>query len=170
MFEKDDTQAAAQPQADDMGKALSMAAEIFASSKSAVPSSTPEPERPVGEEMSKDEIAGALLKLLSEREGAAPAQEPAQSVPTEAPAPQGAPAPQETEKPAQSGLSNIAAALPPILQALSGKGEFIKPEKLNLIKALKPYMSPTRGDDIERAIRMANIAQATKSALTALGR
>lgn len=169
MPEKDDTQAAAQPQADDMSKAFSMAAEIFASSQSAVPSSQPEPARTNGEEMSKDEIAGMLLKLLSEREGAQPAADGGTVIPSPSPEPQAVP-PSEPAKPAQPGLGNIAAALPPIIQALSGKGEFIKPEKLNLIKALKPYMSPTRGDSIERAIRMANIAQATKSALTALGR
>lgn len=169
MFEKGDTKAAAQPQGDDMGKALSMAAEIFASSQSAVPSSQPEPESSTGGDMSKDEIAAILLKLISEKQEGSPSDESGAPVTSPTPEPQPSASP-EPDRPAQPGLSNIAAALPPILQALSGKGEFIKPEKLNLIKALKPYMSATRGDSIERAIRMANIAQATKSALTALGR
>ena len=169
MFEKDDTKAAAQPQGDDMGKALSMAAEIFASSQSAVPSSQPEPESSTGGDMSKDEIAAMLLKLISEKQEVSPSDESGAPVTSPTPEPQPSPSP-EPDRSAQPGLSNIAAALPPILQAPSGKGEFIKPEKLNLIKALKPYMSATRGDSIERAIRMANIAQATKSALTALGR
>ena len=57
-----------------------------------------------------------------------------------------------------------------LMQAFSGGENFIKPEKLNLIKAFKPYMTESRGSSIDRAIKMANIAQAAKSALAALGR
>jgi len=161
-----------------MGNALSMAAEIFASAQGGVSSPQPEQTEPQqasaaeGGAMSRDEIASMLASMLASRsqgekpEGAAEGaanvstpEAPPQSGSSAAPGPGPGP-----------GLGNIAAVLPPIMQAISGNGSFIKPEKLNLIKALKPYMTEARGSSIDRAIRMANIAQAAKTALTALGR
>lgn len=58
------------------------------------------------------------------------------------------------------------AALPKLMQAFSGDTNYLKSEKVNLLKALKPYLgSSGRGPDIDRAVKMANLARAAKSAL-----
>lgn len=166
MIEKDDTNITAEPKETDIGKAFSMASEIFAASKGAVPSSNPaqteatHAEANNGNPPSNEDLAAMLAQLLASKgsQGQTASQEQAS----------GAAASSETST--GSGLSGIAAMLPTLMQAMSGNGNYIKPEKLNLIKALKPYMSDSRGGSIDRAIKMANIAQAAKSALTVLGR
>ncbi|MEA4921273.1 MAG: hypothetical protein VB078_10200 [Clostridiaceae bacterium] len=167
MSEQDDTNIAAESTAPDIGKALSMASEIFAASKGAVPSSNPakteatHAEANNGNPPSNEELAAMLAQLLASKGSQGQ---------TTAPQDEASSAAASSETSAGSGLSGIAAMLPTLMQAMSGNGNFIKPEKLNLIKALKPYMSDTRGGSIDRAIKMANIAQAAKSALTVLGR
>ena len=68
------------------------------------------------------------------------------------------------------GLGSLATVLPPLMQALSGHSDLVKPEKLNLVRAIKPYLSDGRSPGVDRAIRMANVALAAKSALSLLGR
>lgn len=164
MAETDDTKAVLQPEGSDMSKALSMAADIFASAQQTeVPSSQPTGREPQPTEpMSNEELAAALAGMLASKENSPDAR---------ADAPPPAPvSPPQTGGPDGSGLGSIASVLPTLMQAFSGNGNFIKPEKLNLIKAFKPYMTAEHGGDIDRAIRMANIARAAKSALSALGR
>lgn len=167
MSNLDDTRAVNPPKADNMSSALSMAAEIFASSQESVPSAQPQkPEATADTAPSNEELAAMLAQMLSSKSSASEesaAASPAESTSANSPS---SPAPPDSG----SGLGSIAAILPPLMQAFSGGGNFIKPEKLNLITALKPYMSEARGSSIDRAIKMANIAQAAKTAFTALGR
>ena len=72
--------------------------------------------------------------------------------------------------PTGTPLENIVSLFPVLMQAISGSANLIKPERLDLINALKPYLSESRSGSIDRAIRMANITQAAKSALGILGR
>lgn len=72
---------------------------------------------------------------------------------------------------ADSGsVGTLASALPQLLQALSGKSNYIDEDRLNLVKAIKPYMAQTRAGSVDRAIKMANMAKAAKMALGLLGR
>lgn len=69
-----------------------------------------------------------------------------------------------------SGLGSILSGmdmseLPKIMQAVSGKNAYIKPEKVNLLNALKPYFGEERTPSIDRAVKMANLAKAAKNAL-----
>ncbi|ODU56031.1 MAG: hypothetical protein ABT01_04820 [Clostridium sp. SCN 57-10] len=65
------------------------------------------------------------------------------------------------------GQSSIASALalPQLLGTLTGKNSYIKEDKLNLVKAMKPYLAQERAGSVDRAIRLANLAKATKAAL-----
>lgn len=64
----------------------------------------------------------------------------------------------------QSSLGS-ALALPQLLGTLTGKKSYIKEEKLNLVKAMRPYLAEERAGSVDRAIRLANLAKATKAAL-----
>ena len=174
MDDRDDTRMTTASGDPDMGSALGMAAEIFSAAQNA-PVPFPEAQQTAAPETggtgasplpTNEELAARLAQLLP--------QQPAQAAPTTETPPAAIPAPSDagsaTDSGGGPGLSSLAAALPSLLQAFSGSGSFIKPEKLNLIRALKPYLSEERGSSIDRAIRMANVAQAAKSALTALGR
>ena len=67
-------------------------------------------------------------------------------------------------------VSPLLSILPQILQAVSGNGDFIKHERVNLLQAMRPYLKDRRTDSIERAIRMANITKAATLAMHELGR
>lgn len=67
-------------------------------------------------------------------------------------------------------VSAIFAALPNLLQAISGSGDGLDSKKVNLIRAISPYISDSRGEYIDRAIRMASIAKAARDTLGTLGR
>ncbi len=64
----------------------------------------------------------------------------------------------------------ILEVLPRLLGALSGSGEGLDEKKLNLIRALSPYLNTQRSQYIDRAIRMASMAKAAKDTLGMLGR
>ena len=64
----------------------------------------------------------------------------------------------------------ILEVLPRLLSALSGSGEGLDEKKLNLIRALSPYLNTQRSRYIDRAIRMASMAKAAKDTLGMLGR
>ena len=68
------------------------------------------------------------------------------------------------------GADKLMEILPIIMGAVSGNGSYLPKEKVNLIEAMKPYMSASRLSSVERAMKMANIAKAAKSALVLLGR
>lgn len=80
---------------------------------------------------------------------------------------------ENTETTAGSSTDKTGAlfeALPRLLQALSGSGEELDSKKVNLIRALSPYLNSTRSQYIDRAIRMASVAKAARDTLGLLGR
>ena len=75
--------------------------------------------------------------------------------------------------PEQSGdpkLAAVLAALPQIMDAMSGNADLVKAEKVNLVRAIKPYLPGEHASSIDRAIRLANVTKAAKNALRLLGR
>ena len=66
--------------------------------------------------------------------------------------------------------SALLEVLPKLLQAMSGNGEGLDSKKINLIRALSPYLNSNRTQYIDRAIRMASVAKAAKDTLGMLGR
>lgn len=74
----------------------------------------------------------------------------------------GDPAPAE-EVPAPGGFD--IAALPRLMQAFSGETNYLKQEKVNLLRALKPYLGQRRAPEIDRAVKMANLARAAQDTL-----
>ena len=56
------------------------------------------------------------------------------------------------------------------MMAFSGDANYLKPEKVNLLRALKPYLGQRRAPDIDRAVKMANLARAAQEALGGLQR
>ena len=79
-------------------------------------------------------------------------------------------APEPEAAPTDNRMSAVLAALPQLMDAVSGKGDLVKPEKVNLVRAIKPYLPGDRAGSIDRAIRIANVTKAAKNALRLLGR
>lgn|GEM_PF-4817588 len=115
---------------------------------------------PAGEKQDAKALADLLSNILKS------------NVPLQAKEPPAGPAgPAAPDPPLDRGnLGRISAVLPAVMQAMSGKGELLRPEKINLIRAFRPYLDEERQGEIDHAIRMANVAQAAKTALSALGR
>lgn len=65
---------------------------------------------------------------------------------------------------APSPSSAGVAMLPQLLQMFGG-GSSVKSEKANLLSAIKPYVKDGRAGNIDRALKMANMAKSAKSAL-----
>lgn len=88
---------------------------------------------------------------------------------------------EESENPLQSA-QNISSAMPelptsPLLQALpqlmgalSGKEDLVDHQRLDLLRAMRPYLREERAGSIDRAVRMANLTKAAASAMHLLGR
>ena len=66
--------------------------------------------------------------------------------------------------------SSAIDLLPQLLQALSGNTTLLQNDRINLIRAMQPYMSETRAGNIERAVRMANLTKVAKDFLRLMGR
>jgi len=66
--------------------------------------------------------------------------------------------------------SPLLALLPQLMQAMSGQGNLIKSERVNLIQAMRPYLKESRLQSIDRALKMANVTKAATSAIHLLGR
>ena len=108
-----------------------------------------------------------LTKMLS----AMLAQAPSSSTETAPPEKRAAAEPESSSSPAPGKqVALLATLLPQLMQAMSGNGNMIKSEKVNLVRAMKPYMASRRADSVDRAIKMANMAKVAKSALGMLGR
>ena len=71
--------------------------------------------------------------------------------------------PSAEEVPAPGGFD--IAALPRLMQAFSGETNYLKQEKVNLLRALKPYLGQRRAPEIDRAVKMANLARAAQDTL-----
>ncbi len=67
-------------------------------------------------------------------------------------------------------VSPLLSLLPQIMQAMSGNGNFVKRERVNLLQAMRPYLKDRRTNSIDRAIKMANITKAATLAMHELGR
>lgn len=72
-------------------------------------------------------------------------------------------APSPGEVPAPGGFD--MAVLPKLMQAFSGDTNYLKQEKVNLLRALKPYFGQRRGPEIDRAVKVANLARAAQDTL-----
>lgn len=66
--------------------------------------------------------------------------------------------------------SPLAALLPQLMTLFSGQGDLVKSERLDLLRAMKPYLKESRISSIDRAVRMANMTKAAASAMHLLGR
>lgn len=75
-----------------------------------------------------------------------------------------------TESSPMSSLPPIAAILPQLLQAMNGQGNLVKQERVELLRAMRPYLKGNRLQSIERALKMANVTKAATSAMHLLGR
>ncbi len=157
------------PGVPDLSQALGMAAELFSSERDGASASSPPPGGQTSNPSqlpSNQELATRLAAMLSSAPSSSNADAAAQPLPSGA-----NPTPNQNPDASQTlGLGALASALPPLMQALSGRSDLVKPEKLNLVRAIKPYLSDERSPGVDRAIRMANVALAAKSALSFLGR
>ena len=147
-----------------MKKVLEMAKAILAQRDSAnpapaeeappVPAPAPQPASAVPEQ-----DLSAMLEALMARQ-------------TETSAPSSDAAPAEPMSPSEGSqsLAPLAAVLPQLMQALSGNGNFIKSERVNLLRAMRPYLKESRSGSIDRALKMANVTKAATSAMHLLGR
>ena len=167
-----------------MQKVLNLASGILGAQKGQSPAAPAETDHaPPGAEGGGLDLSALLRSLGSPKEAAAGegVSAPAEPVPA---APAGA---GETEsgldlngllrslggagqgQPENTGGENGGgldlAALPKLMQAFSGDTNYLKPEKDNLLKALKPYFGDRRAPEIDRAVKMANLARAAQDTL-----
>lgn len=66
--------------------------------------------------------------------------------------------------------SDIFSLFPLLLQAFSGDTSRLQSNRVNLIRAIQPYMSQNQAGNIDRAIRMASLTIIAKDLLKHLGR
>ena len=76
---------------------------------------------------------------------------------------------------AMAGLPTILQLLmlfllPQLMTLFSGQGDLVKSERLDLLRAMKPYLKESRISSIDRAVKMANMTKAAASAMHLLGR
>lgn len=71
---------------------------------------------------------------------------------------------------ATSSGSDLLSILPLLLQAFSGDTSRLQSDRVNLIRAMQPYMSQNKAGNIERAMRMASLTIVAKDVLKRLGR
>lgn len=70
----------------------------------------------------------------------------------------------ESKTPAQDGLGAMADKLPDIMNMLSGKGnDPAQRRRSDLLCALKPYLSQSRCDAIDRMIRISELSSVFKT-------
>ena len=148
-----------------MKRVLDMASAIMAQRNAA--HAAPEPP---AEPAAQSDMTSILAALLQQQKGEGSANaEPAAGT-AKAEEPPGTATHAEDPGGKKNATAAFAEALPQLMQALSGNGDLVKSERLNLIKAMKPYLSETRIGSLDRALRMANVTKAAKSALHILGR
>jgi|GEM_PF-1017875 len=145
-----------------MRRVLNLASAIMERRSAAPPPPKPEaPSKPEPPPAARGDVSALLASLLA-REGA---RDGAGAEAAAVGAAEGGAA--EKATPAAA----LAEALPQLLQALSGSGgDLVKSERANLIRAMAPYLSAQRAGSLDRAMRMANVTKAAKSALHILGR
>lgn len=132
-------------------------------------------------------VLDAAKAILSQRENALPAQ--AQSSETPPASAEGSAglaamlssvlgagnpsAAQSANAPSPASMddaSPLASLLPQLMTLFSGQGDLVKSERLELLRAMKPYLKTSRISSIDRAVKMANMTKAATSAMHLLGR
>ncbi len=140
---------------DSMKRVLEMARTILAQRDSSGTGSAnmpaPEPEH----EVQTPDLSALLSGLLNQNTEQTPETQPEIS---------------NEDASAPLGAAALAAILPQLMQAISGQGDLVKQERAALVRAMRPYLKSTRGPNIERALRMANMTKAATNALHTLGR
>lgn len=111
------------------------------------------PALPASPDAEKPDLGALLGSLLGSKAGRKTAR-------TAAPPPSGG----------NGGQSPLSSILPQLLQTFSGKTNYIDENRLNLVKAIKPYLAENKVGNIDRAIKMANMAKVARNALGLLGR
>ena len=152
----------------------------------------------ISDQESRQKVLDAAKAILAQRDSVHPERESLSPAPAQAPeekesgggdltqllssllARQAASG-EESENPLQS-TQNISSAMPelptsPLLQALpqlmgalSGKEDLVDHQRLDLLRAMRPYLREGRAGSIDRAVRMANLTKAAASAMHLLGR
>ena len=123
--------------------------------------------------LSDDEGRQQIIRLASMLSGSSSSEQNNQPMQAPSPIPDSEAEDAEqvrAEQPQKDKMSAIFEALPNLLQAMSGSGDGLDSKKVNLIRAISPYISSARGEYIDRAIRMASIAKAARDTLGILGR
>ena len=69
-----------------------------------------------------------------------------------------------------SPLPALALLLPQLMQGMSGDGNLVKPERVALLRAIRPYMKENRTSSLDHALRLANMTKAASAALKTLRR
>lgn len=117
-------------------------------------SSSPEPvktETPPELQPQEPDLSVLLSSLFTDKQAPSTPELPLDSQPT-------------------STLPPIAAILPQLLQAINGQGNLVKQERVDLLRAMRPYLKGNRTQSIERALKMANVTKVATSAIHLLGR
>ena len=78
--------------------------------------------------------------------------------------------PESSESAGNTSASAILGIMPQLLQALSGDTSMLQNDRINLVRAIQPYLPQTKAGSIERAVRMANLTKVAKDVLKLLGR
>ena len=149
-----------------MQKVLEMAKAILAQRDSANPAPaeeappvpTPAPAPQPTSAVPEQDLSAMLGALMARQAEAS------------APSPNAAPAETTSSSEGSQSLAPLAAVLPQLMQALSGDGNLIKSERVDLLRAMRPYLKESRSGSIDRALKMANVTKAATSAMHLLGR
>ena len=78
--------------------------------------------------------------------------------------------PQRTTSNDTSSVSALLGIMPQLLQALSGDTSMLQNDRVNLVRAVQPYLPQDKAENIDRAMRMANLTKLAKDVLKLLGR
>lgn len=133
---------------------VAKALQVQRDSASPEPAKT-EPPVPQQTESAEPDLSALLASMLS----GAPQQEPTAST-----------SQTHADPDPAAALPPLAAILPQLMQAMSGQGNLIKRERVNLLQAMRPYLKENRLQSIDRALKMANVTKAATSAMHLLGR
>lgn len=77
---------------------------------------------------------------------------------------------QQNDAGSASATAGLIELLPQLFQALSGNTSSLQGDRINLIRAMQPYMSESRAENIDRAVRMASLTKIAKDFLKLMGR
>ena len=119
------------------------------------------------------ELASAVMSGQSNRSSTEPQKQQAPESGPDLSSVLGSLTGSDSQKSKETGAPSISALLgimPQLLQALSGDTSLLQNDRVNLVRAVQPYLPETKAGSIERAMRMANLTKVTKDILKLLGR